>query len=205
MAKKTKAAAAETRTRILAAATDVFFERGVAGASLNEIAERANVTRGAIYWHFKNKVDIFGALFDQLHQSVIEIILEDMEKEHPDPLAQLERLCIKLLVDVQENRQKNKILSIFFLKCDYSGEMEPFLEDQRLAKKQHIELFTQYFDRAIRNKKLSASAEPKILTLALSFYLTGVVFETLRDTKLLDLRRDAMALVSQFFAGIPQA
>ena len=44
-----------TRQKILAAAEHVFFEKGAALTSLEQIAETANVTRGAIYGHFKNK------------------------------------------------------------------------------------------------------------------------------------------------------
>lgn len=52
----------ETRDRILDAAEDVFNESGYSNTTLNEIAEAAGVTRGAIYWHFKNKEDLFQAM-----------------------------------------------------------------------------------------------------------------------------------------------
>ena len=41
-----------TKEQILNAALDCFFEKGYEATSLEEIATRANVTRGAIYWHF---------------------------------------------------------------------------------------------------------------------------------------------------------
>ena len=47
----------DTRDRILDAAEDVFNNRGYSNTTLNEIAEVAGVTRGAIYWHYKNKED----------------------------------------------------------------------------------------------------------------------------------------------------
>ena len=62
MARRTKEEALETRGRILDAAEAVFHEKGVAHASLAEIAETAGVTRGAIYWHFKDKADLFHAM-----------------------------------------------------------------------------------------------------------------------------------------------
>lgn len=59
MARKTKQQAEETRQEILDAAIKTFSERGVSATSLADIAKSAGVTRGAIYWHFKNKVDLF--------------------------------------------------------------------------------------------------------------------------------------------------
>ena len=62
MARSTKEEALETRSRILDAAEEVFFTRGLAQSSLADVAVAADVTRGAIYWHFKNKSDLFEAM-----------------------------------------------------------------------------------------------------------------------------------------------
>lgn len=59
MARKTKKQAQETRQQILDTALRVFSEHGVSATSLSDIATAAGVTRGAIYWHFKNKAEIF--------------------------------------------------------------------------------------------------------------------------------------------------
>ena len=66
MVRKTKEEAQETRNAILDAAERVFLERGVSHTSLAEIAAAAGVTRGAIYWHFANKSDVFDALFERV-------------------------------------------------------------------------------------------------------------------------------------------
>ena len=53
--RKTKEEAALTRKRLLEAAVRVFSEKGFTASKLSEIADKAGVTRGAIYWHFGNK------------------------------------------------------------------------------------------------------------------------------------------------------
>jgi len=55
-----------TRNALLDAATQVFSQRGFAGASLEEIAETAGFTRGAIYKNFANKEELFLAVFDRV-------------------------------------------------------------------------------------------------------------------------------------------
>ena len=65
MVRRTKSEALETRARILDAAEQVFLRKGVLSASLNDIASEAGVTRGAIYWHFKNKHDVFMAMVER--------------------------------------------------------------------------------------------------------------------------------------------
>ncbi|PTQ88429.1 TetR/AcrR family transcriptional regulator [Agitococcus lubricus] len=53
-----------TRDRILSAAMAVFAQKGWQKTSLDEVAAAAGMTKGAIYWHFRNKNDLFFALLD---------------------------------------------------------------------------------------------------------------------------------------------
>lgn len=62
----------QTRDALVAAATEVFARRGFEGAALEEIAETAGFTRGAIYKHFDDKEDLFLAVIDGLNEQVIE-------------------------------------------------------------------------------------------------------------------------------------
>ena len=66
MARRTKEDAAATRNGLIDAAERVFCEKGVSRASLSDIASAAGATRGAIYWHFKDKVDLFNAMMDRV-------------------------------------------------------------------------------------------------------------------------------------------
>lgn len=54
-----------TRSRLLDAAVQVFAEHGFRGTSADEVAERAGVTKGALYWHFENKRALFLALLEE--------------------------------------------------------------------------------------------------------------------------------------------
>ena len=62
----------QTRDVLIAAATEVFAERGFDGTSLEEVAERAGFTRGAIYKNFSGKEELFFAVIERLNEQVIE-------------------------------------------------------------------------------------------------------------------------------------
>src|SRR5258706_12994591 len=62
----------QTRDTLVAAATEVFARRGFEGASLEEIAETAGFTRGAIYKNFAGKEELFFAVTDGLNEQIIE-------------------------------------------------------------------------------------------------------------------------------------
>ncbi|MGH9184727.1 MAG: TetR/AcrR family transcriptional regulator [Acidimicrobiales bacterium] len=62
----------QTRDVLVAAATEVFARRGFEGASLEEIADTAGYTRGAIYTNFDGKEDLFFAVTDRFNEQIIE-------------------------------------------------------------------------------------------------------------------------------------
>ena len=64
--RRTKEEAENTRTAILTAAELLFFAKGVSHTSLEQIARHAGVTRGAVYWHFKNKAHLFHEMLNQV-------------------------------------------------------------------------------------------------------------------------------------------
>lgn len=63
-----------TRQRIQDVALELFAEQGYEKTSLREIAERLNVTKAALYYHFKTKEEIIVSLFEDLTQPIQELI-----------------------------------------------------------------------------------------------------------------------------------
>ena len=68
MARRTQEQAQQTRKDILAGALAVFSEKGFSRTNLTDIAKKIGMTRGAIYWHFKNKQDLLIELMNAMHE-----------------------------------------------------------------------------------------------------------------------------------------
>jgi len=76
-----------TVRRILEAAYELFAEKGYRGSSMREIAERSGIKAGSIYNHFKNKEDIFEAVFIEKHPLFrILSLLDEVEGETAEEL-----------------------------------------------------------------------------------------------------------------------
>ena len=69
----------ETRERLLAAAAALFAERGVAGVSVNAVADTAERTSGSVYAHFGSKEGLLVALLDQWKQATADVIAAEFE------------------------------------------------------------------------------------------------------------------------------
>ena len=74
----------ETRAALMAAARELFTERGYVNTPTEAIVERARVTRGALYYHFKDKAGLFRAVHRETDESLIETIAQIMEKAEGD-------------------------------------------------------------------------------------------------------------------------
>jgi TetR/AcrR family acrAB operon transcriptional repressor len=90
VSRRTAAAAANTRRELIAAAMSVFAESGFPNATLEAIAERAGVTRGALYHHFASKEDIYDVVLRQVADQVMQPLLAGLTVTGP-PLPRIHR------------------------------------------------------------------------------------------------------------------
>jgi AcrR family transcriptional regulator len=79
-----------TRAKLLAAARELFAARGYAGVGTEEIVRAAGVTRGALYHQFRDKEDLFAAVFEEVEAQTTQRVAEEaLRAGAADPLAAL--------------------------------------------------------------------------------------------------------------------
>lgn len=118
MARKTKEEAEETKKAIALAALDTFCEKGYSKTTFDEIAKRINLTKGAVYWHFRNKADI---LSDLIRKS-FEISRLQLSKEVPviDSLDTLRRYMLQEMLLVENYPTYRKFLFFVIYQMEWS-------------------------------------------------------------------------------------
>ncbi|HXD55391.1 MAG TPA: TetR/AcrR family transcriptional regulator [Solirubrobacteraceae bacterium] len=78
-----------TRTALLAVARDLFAKRGYAAVGTEEIVREAGVTRGALYHHFEDKLDLFANVYEEVEAQLMERIMQAVAAGASDPLDAL--------------------------------------------------------------------------------------------------------------------
>ncbi|ACY31096.1 MULTISPECIES: TetR family transcriptional regulator [Comamonas] len=173
MARRTKAEADETRTKLLDAAEEVFFEKGVSRTSLGDIAQRAGATRGAVYWHFKDKMDVFVSMLGRICLPFEEIC----DDRYGDllPLERIRHSILCVFESLDEDERRRKVFETALFKMEYVGE----LADVRL---QHIESsgfarekFAHDLAAAAQGQSVRLSVSPEEAALGLHSLFVGLI------------------------------
>lgn len=126
--RKTKIEAQKTRQHLLDAALEVFWRNGVTRSSLQEIAQEAGVTRGALYWHFKNKEDLFDALFHCYFTPLVEPFDSDEAKASDNLWAHLRQSILGIFRRMAQDEKHQKFCNVLYMKCEASPANQAITE-----------------------------------------------------------------------------
>lgn len=196
MARKTKAEAEATREAILDAAECVFMDKGVAKTSLEEIARKASVTRGAVYWHFRNKADILDAMLERVRAPLGEMMDETAEADQG--LESLKNLCIVALRKLAQDTRYFRVYMILFHRNE---------SDQAIAKHQELAreatgFVTEILERPEIRVKLHPELTPAQAAYLLHTQMLGLFFDWLADPEQWPLAEVAPTFVESYFRGL---
>lgn len=121
MARKTKEEAEKTRLAILDAALELIYQKGYAATNLQDIAEHLGATRGAVYWHFKNKQDLLFKLAESIDETIDhQLNQKALEVRNLDDLKEFFLFYISLF---QKNERYHKYLTIVMTRIEWSDEL----------------------------------------------------------------------------------
>lgn len=185
MARKTKEESQKTRDGILDAAERVFLEKGVGTTAMADLADAAGVSRGAVYGHYKNKIEVCLAMCDRAFGQI----------EVPDENARVPALDILLRAGMGFLRQccepgsVQRVLEILYLKCERSDENEPLLRRRELLEKQGQRFGRRQIRRAVERGELPARLDVELASIYLQSLWDGPGLDRALARRSLEPRR----------------
>ncbi|WP_312950049.1 multidrug efflux transporter transcriptional repressor AcrR [Superficieibacter sp.] len=191
MARKTKQQALETRQHILDVAMRLFSQQGVSSTSLAEIAKAAGVTRGAIYWHFKNKSELFSEIWELSESSIADLEIEYQAKFPGDPLSVLREILIYILEATVVVERRRLMMEIIFHKCEFVGEMAVVQQAQRSLCLESYDRIEQTLVQCIQARVLPESLLTRRAAILMRCYISGIMENWLFAPDSFDLKKDA--------------
>lgn len=202
MPRRTKDEALRTRNTILDAAEEIFFERGVTRTSLEQIATAAKVTRGAIYWHFKDKRDLCEAMADRALLPYEDMLENLVERPSASPLGDLKKACIDALKKVAKDKRRRKIMTILLFRCEYIDEMRNLKKRLDECHVRLLALSEKVFACADELHALAPPWTPRIAATAMLGLVGGLILNGLELQKISTFAKDATDCVESFFTSL---
>src|SRR6218665_681594 len=201
MVRRTKEEAQETRERILDAAERVFLERGVSRTSLNEIASAAGVTRGAIYWHFQDKSDVFNAMMMRVTLP-LEEAMRRIDDPQVHPIDALRASWADAFALGARDPQVRRVFEIAVYKVEY-------VEETKAVRDRHISHRGEKLVQMERALVLAAAREgitlpmpPSVAAYGLHALIGGLFQNWLLEPEAFDLPTVGLQAFDTFVAGL---
>jgi TetR/AcrR family acrAB operon transcriptional repressor len=202
MVRRTKIEAAATRDALLDAALGVFRDRGVAHTSLEEVAAAAGVTRGAVYWHFKDKADLFTALCERVQLPMEAMLAVAGETQQADPLDTVRTLAINCLTRLATDSRTQAVFDVIFHKCEFAAGMAAVAERQHTACDGCIENVERLLKQGVALGQLPRDTDTRLAARCMNAFMVGVMHEWVKRPGAYDLKRAAPRMVDMFLAGL---
>jgi TetR/AcrR family acrAB operon transcriptional repressor len=205
MARRTKEDAAITREQLLDAAECVFRTRGVSRASLAQVASAAGVTRGAVYWHFRDKADLYAAMCDRATLPLETMLEEAGAAVHADPLAALRDLTVVALTRLACDPRSQAVFDVMFHRSESTAELAPIADRKLRERRVCMTQLEKLLQQAVAAGQLPADTDTELATQALHAYVAGIMHEWVSDPAIYDLEAAAPVLVDVLLTGLRAA
>ncbi len=200
MARRTKEDAQATREALLDAAERVFEQRGVSRTSLNHIAEAAGVTRGAVYWHFKDKADLFNAMMERVTLP-LESELAGVYQAPGDPIDALVTRLLHSFAQIAADARTQRVLNIAVMLVEHVEDLWPVRERHVQMDRANVERMRLVLERASASRQQPLPAAAQQLAEGFHAMVRGLVYSWLLERSF-DLEATARIAMDAYLAGI---
>lgn len=201
MVRKTKEEAEQTRKDIVTAARQVFHECGVSRSSLDRIAKAAGVTRGAIYWHFQDKAEVFFAMRDEVFAPMLgctDAVLYDPSLLNPlDAIEGSIKEFFRVLETCQDFRETFEIM---ISRCEYVEEFASVQEEVGRPALEFLEKIERMYRLAAEKGYLRDGLDPDAVARDTWAFTSGLLHLTLGCRKNTGLEREIPQMIAAHMA-----
>ena len=201
MARRTKEEALATRNRLLDAAELLFQAQGVSQTTLQQIAQQAGATRGAIYWHFKDKADLFNAMMERVILP-LEAPPKAAALSHDDPLAEIEEGMVHALTLMTTDPQVRRVFDVATHKVEYTHDMASVQQRHLDARTACVVDFEKALRLAARRARIKLPVPGSVAAQGLHALISGLIQNWLLDPAAFDLVPTGRRTFRVYLAGL---
>jgi TetR/AcrR family transcriptional regulator, acrAB operon repressor len=199
--KRTKEEAALTRASVLKAALSVFSSKGYDVATLDDVATSAKVTRGAIYWHFKSKADLYNTLIEDVSARG-NMVVQNAVAEGGTLLDILRRIFISQCALMEDDREARAVMDLVLFKTGLNPELKAGRRKQIDEGNALIAGIAGAMRMGIEQGILRNDIDPADMARAFLAFENGAIQMWLASPKSFSLKASAGSFADILIAGL---
>ena len=202
MARRTKEDALATRSMLLDAAERLFQQQGVSGTSLQHIAAAAGASRGAVYWHFKDKADLFNAMMERVSLPMENALHQARANAPADPLPQLRSALLTALHRTATDPQTRRVFEVATQKVEYVDAMGKVRERHLAVRQQALLQIKQALQRSARSRGQRLPMPAQAAARGLHALVDGLIQNWFLDPRSFALEPAGRQAIDAYLAGL---
>lgn len=199
--RRTKAEAEQTRQQLLDAALRVFGQQGYDATTLDDIAHAAAVTRGAIYWHFKGKAELYQALLAERQAPAVATLTATLTAD-ASPSERLRALITRSVALLEEDPSYRATMELTLFKTGAAPELAAGLA-QKVSGLRNVRRAVAELVRAGQQEaSLRAGLDPDAAATTILSLINGVALTWLLDPESFSPAAQAATIADTLLAGL---
>jgi TetR/AcrR family acrAB operon transcriptional repressor len=202
MARRTKEDAQATRSLLLDAAEQLFHAQGVWRTSLNDIAVAAGTTRGAIYWHFRDKADLFNAMMERVTLPLEESVMLVGEDAEADPLAEIRTAIRRALQVITTDARARRVFEIAMHRVEYVDELMAVKERHLAVRNECLLKIEAGLQLAAQRRGVKLALPARAAAIGLHGLCDGLIQNWLLDPTAFELLSCGVRTADAYIAGM---
>jgi AcrR family transcriptional regulator len=199
--RRTKEEAAVTRATVLKAALSVFSAKGYAAATLDDVGAAAKVTRGAIYWHFKSKADLYNTLVEELSARGASVV-QAAVAEGGTLIDILRRVFVRQCALIEEDKEARAVMELALFKTGLNPELQAARKKQQEAGTALVQGIASAMEQGIAQGVLRDDLNPTDMARAFLAFENGAIQMWLAAPKSFSLKKGAESFADILIAGL---
>jgi len=199
--RRTKEEAEETKKKIVEAAVELFEINGYEATRIEDVADKVGLTRGAVYWHFKSKIDLYEYILTMFEKRLDRLIEESLQ-ETTSPASRLRWLIVNMITrqEILVGFRQMKMVTISNLRVIKTSDI--LQKRGEKAADKYMKVLGQIITDGIAAGEIRKDVNPVHAAWLTAFFVAGAIGINMHKPGFIDLRESVPDIVDLFLKGI---
>ncbi|MBL1213786.1 MAG: TetR family transcriptional regulator [Ignavibacteriae bacterium] len=201
--KKTKESALQTKEILLETGLTVFNRKGYSRTRLEDIANAAGLSRGAIYHHFENKAQLFKAIIISRIKSIIDVF-EGISAESSNPIQSIKNTLAEILIKIEQDNDLRMFANLFS-KTHFKDELAELEEHRDYSSWKEFKILIKALTECKRRGQIKHDINLNTFAFTLIAVIDGTFRLYIRSPEMISLNENAHQIIDYLFKGVEPA